>query len=129
MPVICGAGSGRLGIRKLQRRRLEREVINRIYGGIEKFNHAAFKFSIVCMPLGLCWVAFLVGRLVVSANTRQASSAGGTSLIHAGSSGGQLATRAAKVPLFLAAAIFSGTAQRETYQQKRGESGLMLATA
>lgn len=62
-------------------------------------------------------------------NAWYASRAAGTNRIHAGSMGGQLATVAENVPAFLAAAIFSGTSQRETYQAKRGESAGSRVTA
>lgn len=57
----------------------------------------------------------LVGGLAVGAmNARYASRAAGTNRIQAGSMGGHLAMLSENVPAFLAAAIFSGTRQRET---------------
>lgn len=57
----------------------------------------------------------LVGGLAVGAmNARYASRAAGTNRIQAGSMGGHLAMISEKFPAFLAAAIFSGTRQRDT---------------
>lgn len=89
-------------------------------------------FLCLLISIGFCdddSPAFWIGRLVSSLKSAQACIADGTRRTQAGSIGGQLATWSAKVPAFFAAAIFSGTAQRETYQLKRGESAGSLATA
>lgn len=64
-----------------------------------------------------------------SAKRLHSSSAAGTRRIHAGSIGGQLRIELSNVPAALARAIFSGTAHRETYHAKRGESAGSFATA
>lgn len=97
---------------------------------IVKCYYAAFLLGLI--SIGLCfddsWV-LIGGLLVMALNSSQAASAAGTNLTQAGSMGGQLRVRSSNVPAFLAVAILSGTAQRETYQLKRGESAGRRATA
>lgn len=97
---------------------------------IVKRYHAAFLLRLLSIGLSFDDIGVLVGaRLVVALKASQAASAAGTKRDHAGSIGGHFAVSSAKVPLCFARAIFSGTAQRETYQLKRGESAGSLATA
>lgn len=105
-------------------------AINKTYGRIERIIQAARR-KVLPLCFGLPDDARVIGLCCVVAdlNSSQAASAAGTNRIHAGSMGGQLATRAGNVPFCFARAIFSGTAQRETYQLNRGESAGSRATA
>lgn len=89
--------------------------INSAYGDIEIFSYATRRFLLLRAG-GLPDDADLIsgGRWLGAIKARYASSAAGTRRIHPGSIGGQFAVSWSKVPACLAAAIFSGTLQRET---------------
>lgn len=90
-------------------------VINSIYGSISIFTYAVRR---ICLRAGRALpddARVLAGGSAAGAvKARYASRASGTKRTQAGSIGGQLAVASVNVPAFLAAAIFSGTRQRDT---------------
>lgn len=79
------------------------------------------------MPDDFALSAF--GRACSDLKRCHSSRAPGANRIHAGSIGGQLAIRSAKVPSAFALEILRGTSHLDTYHAKRGESAGIFETA
>ena len=128
--VMRGAKGRRVLCQRCREQAVFEGSISFTYRSIKIFNQAASLAILRALPLLLDDAGLVGAALGWSVmNCRYSASAAGTKRIHAGSIGGQFLVDSLKVPLAFAAAILSGTTQRETYQLKRGESAGSLATA